>query len=415
GFNFNKADSDELGIDFYQRITNRTVTESIIDPKTKEKIIGKNQEITAEIAEKLRNAKIENVLVRSAINCQTKNGVCQKCYGKDLGTGKLVNMGEAVGVMAAQAIGEPGTQLTLKTFHMGGVTGEDITTGLPRVEELFEARRPRTPAIISEIAGTANIKTEKDQRVIDINSDEILAETHPLPEGYKLAVKNGEVIKAKQALATATDKKAIRASFGGKVKVEKNQIIVKSLDKISKQYIVSLKQTLKIKNGEKVAMGQQITEGHLDLGLALKLTDKQRVQHYIIGSIQEIYNSQGQVINDKHLEIILRQMFCKVYVNDGGDSEFISGQIINATEALSTNAKLKQEHKKPIISENIIMGVTRVALKTESFLSAASFQETTSILIDAAIKGKTDYLSGLKENVIIGKLIPAGTNYIQGK
>ncbi len=409
GITLTQEESAEMGMNLYERILGRVAAEDIkIKGKT---IVKAGKEIDENAVEQIKEAKLESVKVRSVLTCESKWGICKACYGRDLATGKEVKMGESVGIMAAQAIGEPGTQLTLKTFHMGGVTGEDITTGLPRVEELFEARSPRTPAAISEIDGTVTIAKEKTGRVIKVVSDESLNEEIVLEEGYAPTVKTGDLIKAKQAIATASNKKAVRSNIGGKVTIKKGKILIDSMEKVYRDYPVHGQLAIKVKNGEKVTRGQDLTEGHLDLSVALKLKGKDAVKRYIVKSIQEIYASQGQAIDEKHLEIILRQMFSKVYVKEGNASEFLAGQIVSKNEVTEANVKLKKAGKDLIEYEDIILGITRVSLKTDSFLSAASFQETTSILIDAAIKGSVDPLKGLKENVIIGRLIPAGTGY----
>lgn len=413
GISFNRHELEESGQDLRELILGRITTKPVKkDGKT---IIGTDKEITEDILKEIINSNIEDITVRSVLTCENTRGVCQRCYGRDLSSGQIVKLGEVVGIMAAQAIGEPGTQLTLKTFHIGGVAGEDITTGLPRVEELFEARVPRYSAAISEIDGIAEFKTDKNFHIITVTSDELLSETYDLPSGYKLSVKNGELIKAKQAIAVAQDRKAFRSNVTGVVQVKKNKIIVTAKEKVSREYQVPRHIRIKIENRQNVKRGDILSEGHLNLDESLKLRGKKLTYNYIINSIRDIYTSQGQSINEKHLEIIIRQMFSKVLVKEGGDSEFLSGQIIDKIIANAVNNGLKKKSGKEIEFEEIILGVTRVALKTESFLSAASFQETTGVLINAAIRGAVDNLMGLKENVIIGKLIPAGTGFRQVK
>jgi len=401
----------EIGLQFEDRLSGRVSLENIIDPETKKILVKKDQKISQEDALIVSKSKAEKALVRSVMYCNSTWGICQKCYGRDLSTGKLVNMGEAVGVVAAQAIGEPGTQLTLKTFHMGGVSGDDITSGLPRVEELFEARTPRRPALLAEFDGRVEITKEKDQVLIKLNSPEIQSETYSFASDYAPSVEDGDIVKAHQAVAISTGKKAIRSKISGTVKIDGNNIIVSSKEKISREYITSPRVTLKIDNGSEVKKGQELTEGHLDLDQALKLKGKEAIKDYIIKEILDIYTSQGQTINEKHAELIVRKMFSKVYIHDGGDSNYFTGQIVEFLKVKRANEKLQKEKKKPIIFEEIVMGITRVALKTGSFLSAASFQETTNILMEAAIRGAEDKLQGLKENVIIGRLIPAGTGF----
>ena len=411
GVEISRDEAEEMGQDFKDRILGRVTAEIIKDGK---KIIAeRNTEIDDSIAEKIRESSLQTVKVRSVMTCSSEWGTCQYCYGRDLSTGKLVKIGEAVGIMAAQAIGEPGTQLTLKTFHMGGVTGEDITTGLPRVEELFEARTPTMPAVISEIDGIVNLTKEKERTLITINSSKFLSEDYEYANDYQPVVKNGDIVKAKQAIAGAQNKKAIRTLVSGVVRLDpkKNLINVTSKDKIVREYQVPRHIVLKVEDAQEVKRGDILTEGHLDITESLRLCGKTNTEKYIIKCIQEIYTSQGQSINEKHVEIMLKQMFSKILVKEGGDSEYLAGQIIDKFEAKKINLELGKKNKRVIEYDEIVLGVTRVALKTESFLSAASFQETTGVLIEASVKGKVDHLRGLKENVIIGKLIPAGTGY----
>ena len=411
GIIISKKECEAEGEDFKDKIIGRIVMEDL--KENKNIIIKKDEEIDENIALKIINSKIDSVKLRSVMYCKSKWGVCQMCYGRDLATGKTVELGTAAGIMAAQAIGEPGTQLTLKTFHMGGVTGEDITTGLPRVEELFESRTPNIPGIISEIDGVVKINKSKENTTIIITSSEFQKEVLQYDTDYKLSVKNNDIVKSKQALAVAQNKKAIRSSIQGYVSIDpkKMEITIISREKNIIEYVVSNFATLKIKDGDKINVGDILTEGHLNLDQSLKLRGKDKTEKYIIRCIQEIYTSQGQSINEKHVEIILKQMFSMVLIKESGDSDYLQGQIISKIDVKEENKKLKSKNKKEIIYEQIILGVTRVALKTDSFLSAASFQETTGVLIDASIKGKVDSLNGLKENVIIGKLIPAGTGF----
>ncbi len=410
-WSINKVDSELMGMSLEERLIGRVAATDVADANGTV-IVKRNHEITEEIAAEIAKTEIEEVFVRSVLFCANDHGLCQLCYGRDLATGKVVALGEVVGIMAAQAIGEPGTQLTMKTFHLGGVTGKDITSGLPRVEELFEARTPRNPAVLAEIPGLVQIKEEKERRIIRIVSNQIKTETIELPEGYEITVKSGDEIKPKQAVATAPEMKALRATMAGLVKVGKNQLTITSTEAETREYVVPSAFVVKVKDGDTVVVGQEITDGHLDLSQSLKLRGTIETMKYIIREVQEIYSSQGQAINDKHLEIIIRQILSKVKVLDEGDTGLLAGQIIDQKEFAEINAALGKG-KQQAIAEPVIMGITRVSLKTESFLSAASFQETTSVLIDAAIHGATDKLRGLKENVIIGKLIPAGTGFKQ--
>ena len=410
-FEITRSESEEMGEKFSDRLVGRYLSENVADGKN---VLAKaGEEIDSAIAKAIEESKVELVKVRSVVGCEAERGICQTCYGRDLASGKLVDIGTVIGIMAAQAIGEPGTQLTMKTFHMGGVSGEDITSGLPRVEELFEARTPRNPAIIAEIGGKLRIAEEKDTKRLTITSPEARQDIYELEGDYKLSVNDGDVVKARQALAVASGKKAIRSAINGRVKIEKNQIAVISTEKATITYTVPAKAALKVADGDTIKIGQELTEGHLNLEGLLKYRGRQDTQKYIIRGVQEIYASQGQAINDKHIEIIVRQMFSKLKIKDPGDTGLLTGQLIDKIALATINRKVKEKNKREATFEELVMGITRVALVTDSFLSAASFQETTSVLIDAAVRGAVDNLRGLKENVIIGKLVPAGTGLNQ--
>jgi len=410
-FQITRAESEEMGEKFSVRLAGRVSGQ---DVKGKNGLIVKaGQEIDVDKALQIEADEIESVKVRSALTCESERGLCQTCYGRDLASGHIAELGAVVGIMAAQAIGEPGTQLTMKTFHMGGVSGEDITSGLPRVEELFEARVPRNPAVIAEMDGKVTILDEKDVKKVIITSPEMRVETYMLEKDYEPAVLDGDVVKARQAIAIAQGKKAVRSAIMGKVKIGKGKIEVISTERSSVTYTVPAKTNLKVEDGAMIEMGQEITDGHLNLEQLLKYRGPEATQKYIIRGVQEIYASQGQTINDKHIEIIVREMFSKLKVKNTGDSTFLAGQVMDQVDAFKENKKLREAKKKEMTFEETIMGITRVALVTDSFLSSASFQETTGVLIDAAVRGAVDHLQGLKENVIIGKLIPAGTGYVQ--
>ena len=334
------------------RIIGRFANKKIVNPETKEVIVDKLQMINESLADKIIAAGIKEVEIRTNLTCATVNGVCQKCYGRNLATGNLVEIGEAVGVMAAQSIGEPGTQLTMRTFHTGGVAGvEDITQGLPRVQELFEARNPKGKATIAEIDGTVS-KIKEDHGK------------------YKISITNK--LETKEHVT----------NYGSKLCVEK---------------------------GTEVHCGDKLTEGAISPKELLAVTDPITTQEYILKEVQYTYRSQGVDISDKHIEIIARRMISKIRIVDGGDTKFLPGSLVNFREFTDGNKDAIIQGKKPALGKPILLGITKAALETDSFLSAASFQETTRILTDAAIRGKVDNLCGLKENVIIGKLIPAGT------
>lgn len=404
-------ESTEMGENFEDRLIGRVTLEPITIKAQRKPLISANQEITEELAKELVEKGITEVKVRSTLHCHALWGVCRNCYGRNLASGKLVEIGEAIGIIAAQAIGEPGTQLTMKTFHLGGVTGEDITSGLPRVEELFEVRPPRSSAVLAEMDGKVTIKEMKDRVSITIISTEIPKENITLESGYNTVVENGDFVKPKQVIAIAPDKKAVRSSLNGRIIIKGKNITITALEPVQREYLVPSNSIVKIKNGDEVKRGDELTEGHLDLNQSLDLKGIAQTQSYIIRGVQEIYASQGQTINDKHVETIVRKMFSKVRIKESGASDIIQGQILDKLKVDNINEKLKAK-KQPLIEyEQIILGITRVALNTESFLSAASFQETTGVLIDAATQGAIDPLNGLKENVIIGKLIPAGSGF----
>ncbi len=333
-----------------ERLIGRYLLENFNDPNTNELICDSETMITSDIAAKIVATGVEELRVRSSLCCRTKHGVCSKCYGKGLATGEEVTIGEPVGIIAAQSIGEPGTQLTMRTFHEGGVAGGDITQGLPRVEELFEARKPKGLAIISEIAGTVKVKEDKKKKEVTVTSKED-SKTYAIPFGSRLHVKDGDEIKA----------------------------------------------------------GEQITEGSVNPNEILVINGPDGVYNYLITEVQKVYRNQGVDINDKHIEVIGRQMLKKVKVYDPGDTDLFPGSMVDIYEFEDKNAEAEANGKRPATGKRALLGITKAALATESFLSAASFQETTRVLTDAAIKGKVDPLIGLKENVIIGKLIPAGT------
>ena len=336
----------------HERIVGRFTNKKVIDPKTKNVIIDKNQLITEPIADKIDKLGIKEVEIRTALTCKTENGVCKHCYGNNLATGNVVEIGEAVGIMAAQSIGEPGTQLTMRTFHTGGVaSGEDITQGLPRVQELFEARIPKAKSTIAEIDG-------KITKIENIN---------------------------------------------GKFKIE----ITNSVE--SREHITNYGVKLCVEEGQEVKAGAKLNIGSINPKELLAVTDPITAQNYILSEVQKVYRSQGVDVSDKHVEILARRMIARIKIVDGGDTPLVFGKLVSMQEFTKINKEAIIQGKKPATGRPIMLGITKASLETDSFLSAASFQETTRILTDAAIKGKVDNLTGLKENVIIGKLIPAGT------
>jgi DNA-directed RNA polymerase subunit beta' len=344
-------DGKEVIEELWDRIVGRFCLEDVVDPNTNEVIVKAGDLIDEDKADKIVAAGIEKVKIRSVLTCKTRHGVCSKCYGRNLATGEVVNVGEAVGIIAAQSIGEPGTQLTMRTFHTGGIAGADITQGLPRVEELFEARKPKGLAIISEIAGTVSINETRKRREVVVTGEDGETKTYSIPYGSRLKVRAGDVIEA----------------------------------------------------------GDELTDGSVNPHDILKIKGVTGVQSYLVKEVQRVYRMQGVDINDKHIEIIVRQMLNKVKVEDAGDTDLLPGGLVNIFDFENENRKVEEQGGRPAVGRRVLLGITKASLATESFLSAASFQETTRVLTDAAIKGKVDNLIGLKENVIIGKLIPAGT------
>ncbi len=341
-----------------ERITGRFSCETIKNAKG-EVIVKANHMITPKRAARVVNEGVkedgksyDSVKIRTILTCKCHIGVCAKCYGANMATGEPVQVGESVGIIAAQSIGEPGTQLTMRTFHTGGVAGGDITQGLPRVEELFEARKPKGLAIITEIKGIATLKDTKKKREIIVTDNE---------------------------------------------------------DGNSKTYLIPYGSRIKVQDGQYLEAGDELTEGSVNPHDILKIKGVRAVQDYMIQEVQRVYRLQGVEINDKHIEVIVRQMLKKIRIEDNGDTEFLPGTLVDVLDYEEENEKLIEEGKEPADGKQVMLGITKASLATNSFLSAASFQETTKVLTEAAIKGKIDPLIGLKENVIIGKLIPAGT------
>lgn len=335
-----------------ERLVGRVASEDILHPTTGETLVMANQMIQEEDARALVESGLEEIVVRSVLTCQSRYGVCVACYGRNLATGYVVEVGEAVGIIAAQSIGEPGTQLTMRTFHMGGVAGDDITQGLPRVEELFEARKPKGQAIIAEVAGTVHLGENKGRREITITAD------------------------------SEADAQAYGVPFGSRLKVHEDQ---------------------------HVDEGQELTEGSVNPHDLLRVLGPRGVQEYLLHEVQRVYRVQGVDINDKHIEVMVRQMMRKIKVDDAGDTTMLPGSLVDRFEFEDENARVLIDGGTPAVANPVVLGITKASLATDSFLSAASFQETTRVLTEASIKGKRDPLLGLKENVIIGKLVPAGT------
>ncbi len=409
-----REESNKIGEGFEKRIFGRTLAVDIKDPKTGTLIAKKGIQVDNDVSAAVKAAQIEQVFVRSIMTCTIENGICQNCYGFDLGTNKLVDLGTAAGIIAAQSIGEPGTQLTMRTFHMGGVAeGSDITQGLTRVEELFEARNPKGAAILADISGKVSIKVKKEHIEVTIVAQELGEDCYRIPPDFEALVKKGDRIKAKQIIARAIgEKHSLKSTDEGEVtKVTATEIFTRHTETHEKVYLFDPKEKVMVKNNDLIARGTPLNRGHLNLQDLMIATDVYTTQKYIMTDVQHIYASQGQTINDKHIEIIVKQMFSKVRIVNPGDSDFLPGELVNAEQFNNSNALLKKEKKNDAHGERLLLGISRVAITTNSWLSAASFQETIRVLVEAATTRKIDHLKGLKENVIIGKLIPAGHIY----
>ena len=406
---------------FRERILGYMSASKIINPHTHEVIVDLNEEIDEERANKIIEAGINQLHVRSPLSCQSRFGVCQYCYGRDLARRQLVRLGTAIGIIAAQSIGEPGTQLTLRTFHTGGVLGVDITSGLPRVEELFEAQTPKLASIISEIDGTVDIIHTDKESIVKITSSEFYLDEYPLPPKAKLAISDGQLVDIGTVLFSPSvsslqgdeerlpqvAEQLVAARVAGQAIIDDNHIYIKYEEREEKEYIVPYGVHLLVNSGDKVRAGERLTEGAIDPGNMLHIMGKEAVQQYLIDEIQRVYHSQGVSIHDKHIAIIIRQMLSKVRIISSGDTELLPGELIDCFEYEDINAKVLAEGGEPATAQAALLGITRASLSKDSWLAAASFQETSRVLADAATKGKIDKLRGLSENVILGKLIPS--------
>jgi DNA-directed RNA polymerase subunit beta' len=405
-----------LGDRTIDRIAGRIAAQDVVIEG--ETVTSAGEEITDEVSRRafaLRDT-VPRIKVRSIMTCKAREGVCRLCYGRNLATGRLVEIGEAVGVIAAQSIGEPGTQLTMRTFHTGGVAtgGSDITQGLPRVEELFEARVPKGKALISETDGEVEIiRTEAKALKVKVTSRDVFDTTYPIPPKHSVLVADGEAAAENAELMRGTDENgneiAVRAKYAGVVKVGKNEILVRTSEEDTREYAVAASAQLIVRDGDHVVAGDRITQGSISPQELLLVRGREDVQNYLVREVQSVYRSQGVDINDKHIEVIVRQMMRKVRIDNAGDTDLLPGEIVSQFEWEESNAKSLSEGGEPAIAGTVLLGLIKAALNTASWLSAASFQETTRVLTEAAISGKVDKLRGLKENVIIGKLIPAGT------
>ena len=410
-------EADVAGQSLSERVIGRVAARDVVHPETGEVIVHRNEMIDEDIADQLEAALVEMVYVRSPMTCALIHGICALCYGRDLGRGELVEIGAAVGIVAAQSIGEPGTQLTLRTFHTGGVAagGGDITSGLPRVEELFEARKkPKGEAVVVDISGTLRLLRKEGVRIARVINSEVRSEQHEIPEGWTVLVEDGATVKEGQILAEAPDgNDELVAELAGDVYIEDNVIYIRSEVEDVRDYEIPQNARLleDVVDGMQVSAGQQLTEGSKNPHRILRILGAEAAQHYLLTEVQKVYRNQGVNIADKHFEVVIRKMMNKVQITRSGDSDLLPGELADKLMFLDMNERLIAEGKEPAAAVPVLLGVTKAALTTDSFLSASSFQHTIKVLAGAAIEGKVDHLYGLKENVIIGKLIPAGTGF----
>ena len=418
-----RTESSEDKDAFAKRLIGRLAAADVLDETVKLKkgetapvVAARNQMITEEVAQAIEAAKIDKVQVRSPLSCESRNGVCRHCYGRNLATGEMIGVGEAVGIIAAQSIGEPGTQLTMRTFHTGGVAGQDITQGLPRVEELFEARVPKGKAEISHIDGIVDVITTDAERKVKVTSRESFDTPVNLSAATEKLVAPGSLVELNQVLGkTATGE--ITAPVKGLLLDTPEGTVIRAEDVVEQDYAILVGAKLaknpatgeELKSGDFIRAGDQITEGPINPQEYLETRGKDEVQRYLVAEVQKVYRSQGVTINDKHIEIIVRQMLKKVRIDQPGDCEQLPTELIDRLDFEEGNNRVLAEGGEPATAQTVLLGVTKASLNTSSFLAAASFQETTRVLTEAAINGGRDHLIGLKENVIIGKLIPAGT------
>ncbi|PKB78686.1 MAG: DNA-directed RNA polymerase subunit beta' [SAR202 cluster bacterium Io17-Chloro-G9] len=415
----NLVADDPLQQTLHQQVMGRMASAAVPHPETGEVLLERNDPIDSTVAQLLVDAGATELGVRSPLTCESTRGVCQMCYGQLPATGLLVEIGQAVGIIAAQSIGEPGTQLTMRTFHTGGVAGIDITSGLPRVEELFEARVPKGAAVLADIDGMVSIEAEEDGRRLRLVSHEEFREDYALPKKAELLVEQGEYVEPGMILAgvrpaggkdseeeTALGEQVV-ANIGGRVELTKNTVSIIWEDVEEREHFISAAARILVNDGEPVKAGDALISGPLNPHDILHIRGKDELQRYLVDEVQQVYQSQGVGIHDKHIEIILRQMLRRVSVESTGDADFIPGQMVDKFEFQEKNSKVLAEGGEPATAKPVLLGITRSSLLTDSFLSAASFQETTRVLTQAAVSGAQDWLLGLKENVIIGRLIPA--------
>ncbi len=425
GFWAERIDSDgkELNDDEYRaRITGRITLAPIIHPETGEIIVEEGHELSdrlepgdgtiRDVVGEVIAAGLDKLYLRTVMACESTHGVCKACYGRDLASGKVVEQGEAVGIIAAQSIGEPGTQLTMRTFHTGGVARADITTGLPRVEELFEARSPKGKALISEKEGTVAIEQTDQGRILSITSIEQDSRSYRLEKGWEVQLQQGDhVDKDKTVLAIKPDGEKVTSEIEGFFFLDDRTMYVRNEKTEREEHSVPVVYQILVNDGDVVSPGQQLTDGAKDPQDILLTLGREACQRYIIDEVQKVYRSQGVNTNDKHIEVMCRQMLRKVQIVHPGDTDYLQDERIDRFEFNQINEDILAQGGEPATAMPVLLGITKASLETDSFLSAASFQETTRVLTEAAINGKVDGLRGLKENVIIGKLIPAGSGF----
>ena len=394
---------------FFDRIKFRYLSSPVPHPETGEILIERNSIIGDEEIELLKNAGVQSAEVRSPLTCVAERGLCRLCYGLSLANLQPIMIGDAVGIIAAQSIGEPGTQLTMRTFHTGGVAGSDITSGLPRVEELFEARSPKGAAVLSEISGQAELIEGPEGRTVRIMNSEELVDEYTIT-GYTPKVENGDTVIIGTSIASSgegDDLEDIQARNSGVVSIEKGSITITWTDEEQREYSIPAASNLEISDGDEVEAGQAITSGPKNPQQILEIQGREAVQSYLIEEVQKVYRSQGVPIHDKHIEAIIRQMLRRVQIHEPGDTDLLPGDPMDRKEFEQKNSETMAEGGDPATAIPILLGITRASLHMDSFLAAASFQETTRVLTESAVSGKKDHLTGLKENVIIGRLIPA--------
>ncbi len=411
----------DVGESVGRRVFGRVLLKNLADPKTRKILMRAGDVVGRESVDLIDGKGIDRLVVRSPMNCLARRGVCQMCYGNDLARNQLVNLGTAVGIIAAQSIGEPATQLTMRTFHTGGTyQAEDITRGLPRVEELFEARVPKGQAVVSDIDGTVEFLREDEAMRLRVSTTETIEEVVALAKGFKASVKKDAVVREGAVIATGPDPAAsngndaqlkIKAPIAGSVTIKGRKITISRDEIDSAEYPIAVTARVLVSEGDAVKRGQRLTEGPLNPHDLLRTRGEIEIQRYLLSEIQSVYRIVGVPVHDKHIEIVIRQMLRKVLIDESGRTDFLPGELIDRMRFDSVNEAAVEDSQEPSKATLVLLGVTKASLNTESFLAAASFQDTTRVLTEAALMGLSDRLRGLKENVIIGKLIPAGTGF----